>query len=52
MQFVDTLRARIALHRKYSRTLAELNELPMSIKLDLMIAGRERQLAHDAVYGK
>ncbi|SPF80762.1 glyceraldehyde-3-phosphate dehydrogenase [Pseudoprimorskyibacter insulae] len=51
MQIVETLRARIARHRQYSRTLSELKSLPMSIKTDLEILGREEQLARKAVYG-
>lgn len=51
MQIVASLRTRIAQHRQYARTLAELQDLPAAIKRDLDIEGREIALARKAVYG-
>ncbi|QFS83154.1 hypothetical protein FIU97_09975 [Roseivivax sp. THAF40] len=51
MTLIDTMKNRLALRARYSRTRHELTALPFEQKVDLGINGREEAVARAAVYG-
>ncbi|SLN28777.1 hypothetical protein ROJ8625_01223 [Roseivivax jejudonensis] len=51
MSLLDTLTTRLRKHGAYRRTYNELRALPLDTRLDLDIAGAERETARRAVYG-
>ncbi|ETX16479.1 glyceraldehyde-3-phosphate dehydrogenase [Roseivivax halodurans JCM 10272] len=50
-EFFSTLNARLQKHSSYRRTLRELRGLPMETRIDLDMAGIEKDVARRAVYG-
>ena len=52
MSFISTLKTAAQRRAAYSRTVAELENLPLDVALDLDIhRGDARRIAHRAVYG-
>ena len=49
--FFSTLGERLHKHSTYRRTLRELRGLPMATRIDLDMAGIEKDVARRAVYG-
>lgn len=51
MTFYTDIRAALARRAAYRRTVSELRNLPIDVRLDLDIAGIEDRVARQAVYG-